>query len=78
MSHNSETWKRVAVTGTLTIAISSSALAGAASSLSTNAVERLEQVRQLADQDKFAVRDKDDKIVVAADDEFNKIDSGKK
>ena len=76
MSNSSETWKLVAVTGTLTIAISSSALAAIDPSSVSDHRARLQQVRSLAEQGQFVVRDRDNMVIVAGD-EFNKIDGGK-
>jgi hypothetical protein len=76
MSNSSEAWKVVAVTGTLTIAISSSALAAIDPSFISDHYARLQHVRSLAEQGHFVVRNRDNKVIVAGD-EFNKIDGGK-
>ena len=76
MSNSSETWKLVAVTGTLTIAISSSALAAIDPSSISDHHARLQQVRSLAERGQFVVRDGHNRVIVAGD-EFNKIDGGK-
>jgi hypothetical protein len=74
--NSDDTWKVIAVTGTLSIAMSSSALAAHSPLASSDQRVRLQTVRGLAQQDGFVVRNRGEEIIVAGPDEerFNKVD----
>jgi hypothetical protein len=81
MSSDGENWKIIALTGTLSVAISS-AVAATETSPVPNAAARLQMVRNLAQQDRLVARDGDKTILVAqtkfnknGGDEYNKVDS---
>lgn len=85
MSNDSESWKVIALTGTLSVAITSSALAATEVSTLSDPSVRLAAVRDLAQQNGLIVQSGDRKTLVAQGKytkidggEYNKIDSGKR
>ena len=76
MSSNNDTWKIIAVTSTLSVAITSSALAANDASAYSDPRARLHAVRDLAQQDGLIVRSRGERIIVAGGDKYNKIDGG--
>ena len=77
MGNNLDNWKVVVIAGTFSISVCSSAAAALDQSGVSDANARLQQIRKLAEQGKFVVRDHAGTMIIAGD-EYNKIDSGKK